>query len=150
MVLVVGSNFLSLRSLFAFLTLLCPARLSSYTGTHSCYWALCRTFSTTGECPCSTPPPPTTTVTVQPVIPAPVAQVPPQPPLQAPAQHALPSVPVRKAHVSEAISAILKSLTLPARLKRNKEIENQNPFVTLKIPWPTLSRMQPYDHLPVG
>jgi len=28
--------------------------------------------------------------------------------------------------VSEAISAILKSLTLPARLKRNKEIEDQN------------------------
>jgi hypothetical protein len=55
-----------------------------------------------------------------------VAQALPQPPLQAPAQHALRPVPVRKTHISKAISAILKSLTLPARLKRNKEIEDQN------------------------
>ncbi len=33
---------------------------------------------------------------------------------------------VKKTHVSDAISNILKSLPLPARLKRNKEIEEQN------------------------
>jgi len=66
---------------------------------------------------------------VQPVPLAPVVppvQVAPQPPLQAPAQHVPPPVRTRKTHVSEAISTILKSLTLPARLKRNKEIEDQN------------------------
>ena len=35
-------------------------------------------------------------------------------------------VQARKTHASEAISLILKSLPLPARLKRNKEIEEQN------------------------
>jgi hypothetical protein len=43
-----------------------------------------------------------------------------------PAENAAPPARVRKTHISDAVSTMLKSLSLPSRLKRNKEIEQKN------------------------